>query len=340
MLLKIKNIIVKIWPLSALQKKINLLSDELFRMNEYQKLLEERIEHADERIAYCEERIKELNLDKEKLQNKYNLSIKDIEKEILKREMLDREYVVKVEEEIREKGNLQKELDEKEKKLIEFQSEIERLEKLTQVMKSMESNIDSGNFWNDLYKNNGNSGTGSYHRLAEFKAEIVNKFLQEKNIVTAIEFGCGDGNQLSLINYNYYVGVDVSAVIIDKNKKIHDQNSKRSFYCTLTERDKYINESYDLSISMDVIFHLIEDDVFSEYMEDLFNVSNKYVIIYSSNHEEYTRWPEFRHRSFIGYIQKHIIGWKLVEFIPNRYPYIMGQEETTSTSDFYIFKKE
>ena len=91
---------------------------------------------------------------------------------------------------------------------------------------------------------------------------------------------------------------------------------------------------------MDVIFHLIEDDVYANYMEDLFKVSNKYVIIYSSNHEEYTRWPEFRHRNFLSYIQKNIKGWKLDKFIPNKYPYVIGQEETTSTSDFYIFKRE
>jgi hypothetical protein len=94
-----------------------------------------------------------------------------------------------------------------------------------------------------------------------------------------------------------------------------------------------------ISISMDAIFHLLEDNVFANYMEDLFSLSNRYVIIYSSNHEEYTRWPEYRHRKFMGYIQQYISGWELEKFIPNKYPYVIGREEETSASDFYIFKK-
>jgi len=95
-----------------------------------------------------------------------------------------------------------------------------------------------------------------------------------------------------------------------------------------------------MSISMDVIFHLLEDQIFYEYMEDLFLLAERYVVIYNSNHEEYTKWSEYRHRNFISYIQEKISGWELYQYIPNRYPYKIGEEETTSASDFYIFKKK
>lgn len=42
----------------------------------------------------------------------------------------------------------------------------------------------------------GTSGAGSYGVLAEFKAEVINSLLLEHSILTAIEFGCGDGSQL------------------------------------------------------------------------------------------------------------------------------------------------
>jgi len=42
------------------------------------------------------------------------------------------------------------------------------------------------NYWENRYKNNGNSGAGSYGRLAEFKAEIINKFIADKNINSVI----------------------------------------------------------------------------------------------------------------------------------------------------------
>ncbi len=199
--------------------------------------------------------------------------------------------------------------------------------------------IQSGNFWNEHYKKGGTSGTGSYNRLAEFKAMVVNDFIRENNIKTTIEFGCGDGNQLSLINYECYTGVDVSEYIVERNREKYVADTTKVFFHTLTEREKYINQKYDMAISMDVIFHLLEDDIFSAYMEDLFSVAEKYVVIYSSNHEEYTRWEEFRHRNFMSYVQKNIRGWKLTSYIPNEYPYVIGEEECTSTSDFYLFER-
>ncbi|WP_408643004.1 class I SAM-dependent methyltransferase [Lacrimispora saccharolytica] len=82
--------------------------------------------------------------------------------------------------------------------------------------------------------------------------------------------GCGDGNQLSQIKYKRYVGVDVSQTIIEQNRvKFKDDNSKQLF-CALTERALYIDNRYELAISMDVIFHLLEESVFEKYMEGLF----------------------------------------------------------------------
>src|ERR1035438_8966382 len=69
-------------------------------------------------------------------------------------------------------------------------------------------------YWEDHYKSGGDSGSGSYNRLAEFKANIINDFITEKRIASAIEFGCGDGNNLSLINYPKYIGLDVSPTAI------------------------------------------------------------------------------------------------------------------------------
>jgi hypothetical protein len=55
----------------------------------------------------------------------------------------------------------------------------------------------SGSFWENRYRTGGTSGSGSYGRLAEFKAEILNEFVRERGVSSIIEFGCGDGAQLS-----------------------------------------------------------------------------------------------------------------------------------------------
>src|SRR5665213_2293432 len=68
----------------------------------------------------------------------------------------------------------------------------------------------SGTYWNRRYGVGGNSGAGSYGRLAEFKAKYLNGFVAREGVASVIEFGCGDGNQLSLADYSAYFGVDVS----------------------------------------------------------------------------------------------------------------------------------
>ena len=219
-------------------------------------------------------------------------------------------------------------------KYSEAEKQLEMLDYKTKTER-----LDSGEFWDNVYLHGGNSGTGSYNRLAQFKSDVVNLFLEEKDIDTVIELGCGDGNQLSMIRYNQYTGVDVSPTVVKMNNERFSGRTNIKFFCSITERGQYINQTYDMALSMDVIFHLVEDDVFSAYLNDLFFLAKKYVVIYSSNHEEYTRWPEYRHRNFTGYVQEHFPQWELVQYIPNRYPYQIGRESETSASDFFVYQK-
>ena len=50
----------------------------------------------------------------------------------------------------------------------------------------------SEEYWIQRYNSGGNSGAGSYSKLAEFKAEIINDYIKDNNITTIIEYGCGD----------------------------------------------------------------------------------------------------------------------------------------------------
>src|SRR5690606_4241845 len=68
----------------------------------------------------------------------------------------------------------------------------------------------SADYWEQRYARGGNSGAGSYGKLAEFKAEVLNAFVRERQIRSVIDFGCGDGAQLALAEYPSYVGLDVS----------------------------------------------------------------------------------------------------------------------------------
>ena len=195
----------------------------------------------------------------------------------------------------------------------------------------------SKKYWEERYARGGNSGQGSYNNLALFKASVLNDFIKKNKINTVIEWGSGDCNQLSLGNYKIYIGYDISQTAINICKaKFFNDKTKIFIYMN----DSFINvEKSDLSISLDVIYHLLEDNVFNLYMQNLFNSSNKYVCIYSSNID--IPWASHvRHRKFTDWIDKHISNiWKIKEFIPNIYPFDPKKKYPTTFSDFYIYEK-
>ena len=90
--------------------------------------------------------------------------------------------------------------------------------------------FDSANYWDKRYLDNKNSGYGSYGKLAEFKAQIINHFVEENKINSCIELGTGDGNQLSLLKINNYTGFDVSTVAIENLKHIFKNDTNKKFF--------------------------------------------------------------------------------------------------------------
>ena len=79
------------------------------------------------------------------------------------------------------------------------------------------------------YETGGNSGDGSYNRLAEFKAEIINEFINKNKISKVIDFGCGDGNQLKLLRVPSYIGYDVSPRALQVCRKEFPNDHTKKF---------------------------------------------------------------------------------------------------------------
>ncbi|WP_026942571.1 methyltransferase domain-containing protein [Hellea balneolensis] len=199
---------------------------------------------------------------------------------------------------------------------------------------------DSSTYWEDRYKNKGNSGAGSYGRLAIFKADILNVYVEDNNISTVIEYGSGDGHQLTLANYPEYLGFDVAHTAIDICRDLFANNTTRTF----AHYDDYNGEKADLTLSLDVIYHLVEDSVFEHYMARLFDSAIKHVIIYSSNSTDKDMLKghgseHVRHRCFTDWISQNRPDWQLTQEIPNPYPYSKDDHDNTSLADFFIFRK-
>ena len=196
-------------------------------------------------------------------------------------------------------------------------------------------NFSSEKYWETRYSSSGNSGAGSYGRLAQFKADVINDFIKQKNIKNIIEFGVGDGNQLSLLNAKNYLGFDVSETIVNKNIERFKNFSGYKFKLV----NEFNDEKADLVLSLDVIYHLVEDEVYFQYMENLFKASKRYIIIYSSNKDE-IHTTHVKHRHFTSFIEQNHKEWTLIKKIPNKYPYDEKNPGNTSFADFYIYERD
>lgn len=198
----------------------------------------------------------------------------------------------------------------------------------------------SREYWEQRYAQGGTSGSGSYGRLAEFKAQVLNGIVAEHGIGSVIEWGCGDGNQLTLARYPRYLGMDISRTAIAQCRRRFAADATKSFaeVAAAAGTPATDGRQAELALSLDVIYHLIEDQAFESYMESLFDSATRFVVIYSSNREERAPLPHVRHRQFDTWISAHRPEWSLVRHIPNRYPQRHVCEPETSHADFYVYQ--
>ena len=198
----------------------------------------------------------------------------------------------------------------------------------------------SRKYWEDRYARGHDSGPGSYNRLGLYKAAFVNRFMETHAIPSAIEFGCGDGAQLQHVNFAEYTGLDVSRNAIKQCIERFGDETNKSFYlfCPVCFLDNAKRFNAELTLSLDVIYHLVEDSVFDAYMTNLFACSNQFVIIYSSNTDQKTHNPHVRHRKFTDWIENNVSSWSLIAKEDNPYPWDSNYPNDTSFADFYVFQ--
>lgn len=192
----------------------------------------------------------------------------------------------------------------------------------------------SAAYWNERYLKGGTSGAGSYNRLAAFKAEVLNGFVAEHGVASVLEFGCGDGAQLALAQYPSYVGVDVAQAAVELCRTKFKADPSKSFYLSGTLPAQLTAE---MTLSLDVIYHLVEDEVFEPYMRDLFARATRFVCIYSSNEDRLAPEKHVRHRHVTGWADRHAPGWALLRHVPNRHPLDPADPGNTSFADFFFY---
>lgn len=186
-------------------------------------------------------------------------------------------------------------------------------------------------YWEVRYASGGHSGAGSSGRLAAYKAEWLNCFVTGQGIHSVVEFGCGDGQQLQLACYPAYTGLDVAPSAIARCRRLFAGDESKQFALYQPFQFKPEAVQADLSLSLEVIFHLTEDAVYRLYMQHLFAASRRWVVVFSSDEDDQTggRFPHFRPRRFTPDVPP---GWILRERVENPHRDI-------SVSSFFVFEK-
>lgn len=195
----------------------------------------------------------------------------------------------------------------------------------------------SAEYWDRRYRIGLHSGAGSYDELARFKADVLNGFVREQHVTSVLELGCGDGNQLSLADYPRYLGLDIAAAAIDRCVERFAGDPSKSFFlhdpARFVDRGEWL--SADLVLSLDVLFHLVEDEVFDRHLAQVFTSARRWVAIYSSNEALHDDWPHVRHRPFTDVVARRYPQWRLSRTVPNP----RRGSEAAAVSDFYFYER-
>jgi hypothetical protein len=162
---------------------------------------------------------------------------------------------------------------------------------------------------------------------------VINDFVEEHGIASVIEFGCGDGHQLSLAEYPSYIGLDVSPAAIETCIARFGNDTSKSFF--LYSGAHYVDHHRlfraELGLSLDVIYHLVEDAVLAAYLSHLFGAASRYVLIYSSNEARHDLARHVRHRNFSHLIAENMPTWSLVASLENPL--------TDAPAKFFIYER-
>jgi hypothetical protein len=203
------------------------------------------------------------------------------------------------------------------------------------------SNFIERDYWNIRYIGGGNSGSGSYGRLGIYKSDVLNTLIKEFGIESVLDLGCGDGEIASRIDAPNYLGFDVSEAGVQiASEKCISQVSKR-----FTTSQSLLGKA-EMTISLDVLYHLIDDNEYFDYLDNLFGRSEKFVVIYTWDFDLANRYvssypDHIKTRRVLQDIESRFgHEFRLLRRLENPYSFSPDKPNQTSLSQFFIFVRQ
>lgn len=193
----------------------------------------------------------------------------------------------------------------------------------------------SRGYWEDRYRMKGNAGAGSFGASARYKADVLNAFVHGHAVNSVIEFGCGDGSQLALAEYPTYLGFDISSAALARCRQRFCDDAKKRFALL----EDYDGARVDLSLSLDVLYHLIEDETYFDYLDRLFAAAQLYAIVYSTSTTVPVKTlPHVRHRDVEGDIAQRFPMFRRMHDCESKLPPPVQQGRRLATR-FLIYER-
>ena len=196
--------------------------------------------------------------------------------------------------------------------------------------------LNSSEYWESRYIQGGDSGLGSFGLLAVNKSKFMMEIVTSHEIKSVIDLGCGDGNQLEhfdFCNVDYF-GYDVSQFIIDKVREKYHESYNYKFSSDFSEIVEFNSRmsTPSMVISFDVLYHLVQDATYYDYLRKIEILNPDFILIYSTNFDQGSDKYHVRHRKFTRDFSSCFPEYSLLSLIHS-------PVHPDTSADFYLFGK-
>jgi SAM-dependent methyltransferase len=181
----------------------------------------------------------------------------------------------------------------------QLSSVVDRLRSLPRAFRR--TAFDNRRFWNQRYIENPEkgSGPGSRGEILLLKSKLIQSVIAENDIETVLDIGCGDIAPLREIELGHYLGVDISDVIVEKNRRLKPQ---WQFVCADLTGD-HCPPSADLVLCLDVLIHQKKKQSYLAILSKTLSCTKKVALI-SGYSKGDPGWNVFFHEPIIASIKR------------------------------------
>ena len=152
------------------------------------------------------------------------------------------------------------------------------------------STFSAARYWEDRYRKGGISGAGSRGDEAAWKVAQIQHVITTYRVRSLLDLGCGDGVVVAGLRVPTYVGYDVAPTAVAACKALMP-------YHQFTTELPPESVTFDMTMSVDVLFHLVDPEDFRAHLGALFSRSHRLVLIYATDHDQRGA-PHVLHRAW------------------------------------------